>query len=355
MWLSLLPLLCVASPEPELRIEPIEDGIRVRVIARWPEGVPDSKQTTNRLTLRLVNEEGELGPPILGTCQTEGKQWVYTPRYRLASNQSYQATLELSPTKRLTRRYRTPQQKASPPPIVERVYPTTDQLPANHLKFYIFFSRPMREGREIFDQIELRDENDQSVREAWRRTELWTDDARRLTLWIHPGRIKTGVNLREDEGPVLEAGHEYSLVIKAGLKDSQGRSLKKPFIKKFQVQDDDRKRPLPLDWKITTPSAGTRECVKLDFGEPLDYALLFKFLEIRDSQGKPVPGKIVIGKKESSWKFYPKSPWQSKTFQIQVDGLLEDLAGNTPLRLFDTDLVQPPTHEGERTLNFQPK
>lgn len=355
MWLSLLPMVCLAAPEPELKIQPLEEGLRVRVIARWPDDAPEDKQANEKLTLRLVDDEGKLGPPILGKCRTEGKQWIYTPRYRLAHDQSYRATLVLSPTKSLTRPYRTPKPKASPPPTVERIYPSPDRLPANHLKFYLYFSQPMREGREIFDRIALLDEKGQPVRGAWRRTELWTDDARRLTLWIHPGRIKTGVNLREDEGPVLEAGHRYSLVIGPNLKDSQGRSLKKPFIKKFQVGEEDRRRPLPSEWKITTPPSGTRKSVKLDFGEPLDYALLFKFLEVRDQDEKVVPGTISVGKKESSWEFHPKTAWQSAVYRIRIDDMLEDLAGNTPLRLFDTDLVQPKVNAGQRILTFQPK
>jgi len=41
-------------------------------------------------------------------------------------------------------------------------------------------------------------------------------DAKRLSLWIHPGRIKNGVNLREELGPVLEPNRKYTLVLSGG-------------------------------------------------------------------------------------------------------------------------------------------
>ena len=40
----------------------------------------------------------------------------------------------------------------------------------------------------------------------FRETELWSEDGRRLTLWLHPGRQKTGVNLNTEIGPVLDPG-----------------------------------------------------------------------------------------------------------------------------------------------------
>ena len=53
------------------------------------------------------------------------------------------------------------------------------------------------------------------VEEPFRETELWSDDGKRLTLWLHPGRQKTGVNLNMDLGPVLEPRRRYALEIAA--------------------------------------------------------------------------------------------------------------------------------------------
>ena len=355
MWFILIPFLCSVSAEPVLEIKPAADGLSVQVTARSPGTEIDAKRINQQLALRLVDKNGELGPAILGKFSQKGDEWVFTPRYRLSHDQLYRATWRLTESRVLTRDYRTPKRKTGKPPRVIKVYPSTNRLPENHLKFYIFFSQPMREGRDIFDQIWLEDEDGQRVLGAWRRTELWSKDARRFTLWIHPGRVKTGVNLREDEGPVLVAGRRYSLVIGPEVQDSQGNSLEKRFIKKFQVTAADHDRPLPSKWKLTTPAAGTRESLKLEFGEPLDYALLHKFLEVQDEQRKPVPGTIQLGENESSWEFRPQKPWQDATYRIQIDDMLEDLAGNTPARVFDTDLEKPKTTYPKRVLTFQPK
>jgi hypothetical protein len=50
----------------------------------------------------------------------------------------------------------------------------------------------------------MRGPDGKDIPDPWRRTELWNEDATRLTLWIHPGRVKEGVNLREEFGAVLD-------------------------------------------------------------------------------------------------------------------------------------------------------
>ena len=87
-------------------------------------------------------------------------------------------------------------------PSVLMIYPSTDVLPANLLKFYLQFSRPMRETDAIFDHIRIIDDQGNVIEDPWRRAPLWSNDGTRLTLLIHPGRIKTGVNLNLDLGPL---------------------------------------------------------------------------------------------------------------------------------------------------------
>ena len=52
-------------------------------------------------------------------------------------------------------------------PKVVKIYPTADVLPANHLKFYIYFDRPMRGGKELFEQIVLVDDKGKEIDDAW--------------------------------------------------------------------------------------------------------------------------------------------------------------------------------------------
>jgi hypothetical protein len=95
--------------------------------------------------------------------------------------------------------------------------------------------------------------------------------------------------------------------------------------------------------------------LQISFAESLDYALLFRYLTVFDDQGNKVDGEIKVGVGESSWEFQPRKPWQLRKYQIKVNGLLEDLAGNTPVRLFDTDLQKPAPSSPTLKLFFSPQ
>jgi hypothetical protein len=226
---------------------------------------------------------------------------------------------------------------AGKPPRITEVYPSDDKLPANCLKFYVHFSQPMREGRAIFEQITIEDDRGNVVPDPWRRVELWNAAATRLTIWIHPGRIKQGVNLREDFGPVLKPGGKYRLVVSPELQDASGLPIGARFEKRFIAVAEDHQRPLPSKWNVTAPQAGTREPLLIDLGEPLDHALLHRFVKVSGPLGQIV-GLARVKKNESEWQFIPERSWDEGSHHVQVDGRLEDLAGNTPLRVFDTDL-----------------
>src|SRR6185436_13722943 len=97
-------------------------------------------------------------------------------------------------------------ERAGMPPQITAIFPGSHTLPANHLKFYLHFSEPMRQG-VFLEHCKLLDDHDQPVTEPFRETELWNEDGTRLTLWFHPGRQKTGVNLNVDLGPIVQTHH----------------------------------------------------------------------------------------------------------------------------------------------------
>jgi hypothetical protein len=63
-------------------------------------------------------------------------------------------------------------------------------------------------------------------------------------------------------------------------------------------------------------------------------------LSVRDAQGREVAGRIEVTQQERRWAFVPERGWLPGGYTVAVDGRLEDLAGNTPLRVFDRDLRQ---------------
>jgi hypothetical protein len=337
-------------------------GDRVEVIANLtgqllkdiPDGALKQEQGERWLCFCLIDPDtGEEGPAILGTYRREQSKLVFVPRHALTPERRYRAILELGGGKTVKADHRATAVLETRP-VVEQVYPTSDVLPANQLKFYLHFSKPMRETRTIFDQIKLLDDKGEAIGDPWRRTELWSADGKRLTLWIHPGRIKRGVGLRDVEGPVLLPDRKYSLVIGADVADASGRTVGQPSTKKFRTTDEKHTRPLPEQWTLRTPNSGTTRPLGVEFRESLDRALLDRFLIVKDSAGKVVAGRIEVGKEEKSWMFHPVKPWQNEEYTLTVNGELEDLAGNTPVKSFDVDLQEKPPAPPKLVLPFLP-
>jgi hypothetical protein len=168
--------------------------------------------------------------------------------------------------------------------------------------------------------------------------ELWDPSGTRLTLLIDPGRIKRGLKPREENGPVLEAGRSYTLVIDPGWPDAEGDPLAREFRKEFRAEAPDEIQPDPKTWTIDRPSASTRKPIAITFPEPLDRALIESGLTLVDGKGEPVAGSLKIGANETRWEFTPEIPWAAGDYRLLVDADLEDLAGNSILRPFEVDV-----------------
>jgi len=366
VWMAGMLLLLTSDAEADVvrpQITSAGDPTRIVVSVRLssqtaadaPAGAVSQVRAQRWLQLVVLRDDGTTGQPMFARYHRQGRKLTCTPRFALEHDRVYRAVFLQPGQPAVTEDYRVPRRKPRPETRVERVFPSTEVLPANHLKFYIHFSQPMREGKAIFDHIALVDQRGQVVEDPWRRTELWSADVRRLTLWIHPGRVKRGVNLRETTGPVLQSGTSYTLQVGRGVKDQYDRPLKQPYRKKFQVVGADRRRPLPRSWKRQLPRTGTRAALQIGFGEALDQPLLDRFLRIVDAQGHKVPGVAVATDREFGWRFTPDAAWQPMEYQLQVNPLLEDLAGNTPLRVFDTDLDQPALPQPDLEIRFRPR
>ncbi|MFV1995295.1 MAG: Ig-like domain-containing protein [Verrucomicrobiales bacterium] len=67
----------------------------------------------------------------------------------------------------------------------------------------------------------------------------------------------------------------------------------------------------------------------VDFGEPLDRALLLSRVGVEAGDGRVVPGEIRLEQGESLWIFTPETAWVPGEYRLAAAGLLEDLAGNS--------------------------
>lgn len=274
-------------------------------------------------------------PPIVGSWKRENNQLYFCPLIPFSKNLTYQAqfpevpyfTFKPVPPKNYTQT------------IITEVFPTTDTLPENNLKMYLYFSAPMSDGN-AYQHIQFKDDKGEKLATPFLELTplLWNDDRTRLTVWFDPGRVKRDLLRNQKLGAPLVAGKNYSVHISKNWKDVNGYSLATDFVKKIVIKQADRMAPSPNNWQATVPKANTKTPVIIHFGEALDHALAQKSLTLYNKKGKRVEGKAILSDTDKEWIFTPLNNWQSNPYRIQISAKLEDLAGNNFNRLFDTDL-----------------
>ncbi len=318
-----------------------------QALAQAPRGPADWR----RLFAVYVDSGGPSPlPPMLGDYHVRPGALEFRPRYPLRRGLKYRAVLDAAhlPGQReavrenVTLEFLLPQPPSGAPASVLAVYPTSNTLPENLLKFYIHFSAPMSRG-EAYRRIHLLDAAGRKVEHPFLELgeELWDDSARRFTLLFDPGRIKRGLKPREDTGPALEAGKSYTLVIDQEWPDAKSVPLVSVFRKAFHVVAPDCLQPDPAQWLVEPPLAATRDALSVTFPEPLDHALLERVLAVTDSAGNRVRGTVTIEREETRWRFWPHDAWQAGAYRLGVDTVLEDRAGNSIGRPFEVDVFRP--------------
>ena len=296
-------------------------------------GVPESAADPPERLLRVYF--GAADTPMLGDYSFAGGVLRFRPRYPFLGGREHRAVcgaVEL--------RF-TPEAAPAPPAArVTRVSPALKTVPANLLRIYIHFSRPMRRAG-IGQWIRLEDAGGRPVEAAFLEMEdgLWDPEGRRLTVFFHPGRIKRGLALGEKLGPPLREGERYRLVVAAEARDEDGAPLAAEFRHEFTAGPADREPPDPAAWRILPPRANTRGELIVASPKPLDEALFARLVTV-DAVG----GSARVDPDARTWRFTPAVPWRAGEYRLRVEAELEDLAGNRPGRRFD----EPASADGRR-------
>jgi sugar phosphate isomerase/epimerase/ribosomal protein L35AE/L33A len=296
--------------------------------------IPDipSEDVANILIGRLfVNVRGAEGTVVRGRTAYLDNTIRFTPRFPFTPGVTYQLTIVdgVPHTTDLT----VPKPAVNPTAIVAGVYPTADTLPENHLRFYVQFSAPMSRG-DVYRHLTLLDAAGKPVFSPFLELgeELWSPDGTRFTLLFDPGRVKRGLKPREEDGPVLEEGKRYTLVVDAAWEDENGSPLKAGFKKTFAVGPPDDAPIDPAKWQIDA----TREAVTVRFEKPLDFALAGRLVRVAGSQAT---GKVAADGRSVAFA----GPWNPGDYTLTVDTRLEDPCGNRVGRAFEVDVFGPVT------------
>src|SRR3954453_18965617 len=94
-------------------------------------------------------KEGQ--PAVLGKARVDGAKLVFEPRFPLAAGVKYRVVVG-----RTEAVVGIPKVEKKPTTTVS-VFPTSDVLPENQLKFYLHFSAPMTQG-DVYQHIKLLDD-----------------------------------------------------------------------------------------------------------------------------------------------------------------------------------------------------
>lgn len=349
-------LLMAMPPSFVTRGNPAEVQVRLGLEKPSPlwgkSGPVPEKEALPFLKVGLFDEATRVqGENLFGNYHVNEGDLVFVPAHPLAAGTTYRALTSTGKSAV----WKVPLAKPQQPVNVVRIYPGADEVPANLLKFTIVFSGPMRQSREIFDHIVLIAPDGKAVEDPWRRTELWSDGDTRLNLWFHPGRVKLGVNLREQLGPPLTPKGKYELRITQAMLDSSGNPLSKMFVKQFRAGEERRGKIDVASWKLEAPSQGSLAPLKVLFPFPMDPYLLRRELVVLDSKGKSLPGKMESPVGEKAWWFTPEKPWQPGEHQLQVGAEVADLSGNTISRPFEVDLEALAPLGKPQVLLFSPR
>jgi hypothetical protein len=341
-----------AADMPALAVElhPGGAGWCVRAGNLGPDLAPLGSRMESLLRVTVAtprasdNDEGDI-PDISGDHEISGDGVRFTPHLPFETGVPLRAILDLGQLQQpgltdvKTLEFSFPEETATSETEVSHVYPSSEVVPENLLRFYVRFSNPMRRGRAE-ENIEILGPDGKSAPDVLYRApvELWDSSMTCLTVLLDPGRLKRGVGPNRVLGLPLRAGKRYTLAVGAGMIDAFCRPLRGGVNKSFSVSEPVREPIVIEDWKIRPPAMDSREPVELTFPRPLDWAQLWRGITVVSETGQAINGHIDIGPSETRWLFTPDAPWQRGAHSVRVVPGLEDICGNTPYRPFDATL-----------------
>lgn len=276
---------------------------------------------------------------VAGRWLVESDRLLFRPKYTFRGGLRFHvAELHEGASGRVLWEFRIPR-GGGPEPRLTEIRPAAELWPANLLRVYLHFNRPMARG-EANRRIKMRDESGRTLVQPFLELdqELWDRDGRRLTLLFDPGRVKQGLKPREEDGAILEAGHRYIIEVLAGWPDSRGVPCAEGFVRTIEVTEADHVPITPRKWKVTPPKAKTNEPLVVAFDQPADTGIALRLIGVLESGECPLDGKPEVSADGLTWKFVPNVPWSPGLHFIEVDPALEDPSGNQVGRPFESDL-----------------
>src|SRR5262245_59228645 len=210
-----------------------------------------------------------------------------------------------------------------PAPRVVLVQPSGSEVPANLLRLSMRFAAQVK--GPLLPRLSLLRADGTQVQAPFLEQELWSPSGEILTVMMHPGRVKTGLNARDEKGPILAAGDDVALALD-GVP-----------IKRWRVGPADAIGPMTSEWKVSAVRVESKQALVVALDGPID-GRDADYLAIADVRDRRVAGRAKLTNGESTWTFTPRAPWRPGAYKLVVRGNLEDPAGNRLGSHFETSI-----------------
>lgn len=293
-------------------------------------------------------------PAVAGSHAVDAEGLHFRPLFPFVPGLRYTVRLDLGGAVPLVHGFEVAAASGEAPRVIA-VFPSGGKLPENTLRAYLHFSQVM-DTRDAHRLVRLEREDGSVVPLAFVEIPhgLWDPGRTRLTVLFHPGRIKKGVEPGERLGLPLRAGKRYRLVVDRQMRDVSGRPLGRDFAWPFEATAADREPPRAAALRVREPGGG-REPLVVELPEPLDEALLHRWIWVEDEGANAVSGAAAIAAGETRWSFEPEAPWSPGRYVLRVQRTLEDRAGNRFDRPFDRTLAtrEPATEDAGEPLRIE--
>jgi hypothetical protein len=213
-----------------------------------------------------------------------------------------------------------------------RVWPSADvtpsgpTIPENLLRIELQLSAPLVSPLNM-SYVHLVDESGRRVEDAFLDLALPTADGMRVTLLLHPARVKAGVGANIALGRALLPGTTVTLAI-------NDPALARPVAKVWRVEPYDSAPPRPALWRLDLPRTGGRAplVVRLDASMSSSAVGL---IAVRAPNGRRLSGTARLVDAETVWRFVPEVPWIAGRYALVTHPDLEDAAGNRACSPFE--------------------
>ena len=210
------------------------------------------------------------------------------------------------------------------------VHPSGTSVPENLLRIELRFPMPLRTPLDMA-HVKLLDGEGRVIPDAFLDLALPSADGRRLSLLLHPGRVKSSVGANLVLGRALRAGSPVTLVI-------DDPAIGPVVRKRWHVRGSEGRGPVPSSWTLNKPAVGTRQPLIVRLHSPIS-ASSEGLIAVKRPEGGRVSGQVLLSDGETTWQFKPTEPWTPGAHVLVTHPDLETPAGNRTCARFEQVLA----------------